>query len=193
MRNKINKIKGKKALFTFNMAYMVIRLIFLVIVLFSVIMLVGMFLKINADTFYVEADLFAQSLIYSPHGISYYNPLLYKIQPGIIDKTEFTSGITESRINNHSFYYGKKNKHLAVKITLQDTEGNINDTIYYNKGEGKAHGYKFWDPIAKAEIEGEGAARYLPKTIPVLIRENSGQNVIYNAGSISFEITMPNK
>ncbi|MBC8444054.1 hypothetical protein H8D83_00560, partial [Candidatus Woesearchaeota archaeon] len=45
----------------------------------------------------------------------------------------------------------------------------------------------------KAEIEGEGAARYLPKTIPVLIREDLGHDLIYNAGSISFEITMPNK
>jgi len=193
MKTKINHIKGKKGLFTFNMVYMIPRLIFLIIVLFSVIMLVGMFLKIHADTFYVEADLFAQSLIYSPHGISYYNPLLYKVQPGIIDKTEFTSGIIESRINNNSFYYGKQNKHIAAKITLTSVDNSTNHTIYYNEGRGKAYGYKFWNPIAKAEIEGKGAARYLLKIIPTLIKESSGHNVIYIPGSISFEITMPNK
>ena len=171
-----NHTMNKKALISFNMINMIPKLIFLIIVLLSVVILIGIFINMGRDIYYKEADLFTLNLFYSPHGISYFNPDLNRITSGIIDEQELISNITEKRLNN-SFYYGRQNEHLAAKIqiskqTLSMPRFTSIKTIYYNQGKTTSYGYKFWEPLSFKE--GIGSPYYFARTMPIQIRTTSG-------------------
>jgi len=165
---------NKKALMSFNMMNMIPRLIFLVIVLLTVVILVSIFDNMGQEIYYKEADLFTLELFYSPHGISYFNPDLNRVTPGIIDEQELILNITEKRLKD-SFYYGDPNEHLAAKIQVIKQIPFLPDipikTIYYNQGQGTSYGYEFWEPLSFRE--GKGSPYYFARTMPIQIRTTS--------------------
>lgn len=181
-------IHNKKGLMTFNMVNMIPRLIFLVLVLVTFFLALGMLLKGQPATEDLESDLLTMNMLYSTNGISYFNPETNRPQPGIIDLENFKSGKVEERINKE-FFYGQENKHLAAKITLLDYNGNELSEIYYNKGEGHTYGFSYWAPLA--EREGKGTPNYYIRSMPVLIRDKTSTSTDLYSGNVVIEVVMP--
>jgi len=190
----LKNITNKKGNMTFNMVNMIPRLIFLVIVLLSVVLLISVFLNIIVDVNYQEADLMSLNLIYSPQGISYFDPNLNRVIPGVIDKEEFMSNKIETRLNN-SFSYGEKNKHIAAQIKLIESKNLLTltptKTIFYNSEDGKTYGYAFWEPLV--EMRGKGAPYYLMRSFPVRLREEINDKIVFSEALIVIEVLIKSK
>ncbi|MFC1801153.1 hypothetical protein ACFLZB_01720 [Nanoarchaeota archaeon] len=89
----------------------ILRIIFWIIVIIAVYGITSYLIDVKFQPWQAEADGFALRTLYSPNGISYFDPLAGKVQPGTIDLARFKSGIWEE-----SVYYGEE--HLAAKMTL---------------------------------------------------------------------------
>jgi len=121
-------MKNKKAQ-AFSMVWWIPRIIFLVIVLSSVIFLTTMYINTEKETWKTESELFIHRLIYSPNGISYYDPLTNRVYPGIIDLKK----IKNTEIINRSLFYGKDNKHIGANISVYDKNDNLLAQGIYNE------------------------------------------------------------
>ncbi len=129
MKQKI--IQQNKALMSFNMLMWIPRIIFMVIVLFSVIFLATWYAWQEIHSWQAESGLITQRMLYSINGISYHDPLSSRLYPGIIDLSKFQNN--QIPILDSSIYYGPENKHLGAKITIKDMQDNIlREGIYNN-------------------------------------------------------------
>ncbi len=189
-KTTIHKKFGKKGSMTFNMIMMIPKLIFLTIVLLSVVILVSLFMTMSPGVNYKESDLFTLELLYSPHGISYYDTDLNRVLPGVIDEQELMRDTTEERLHS-SFYFGEPNEHISARIRFLDKDYNIFKTIYYNQGEGKTYGFKFWEPLAQRQ--GKGAPYYFIRTMPAFLRKEIAQQVSLSPITISIEVLKKKK
>ncbi|MBW2966386.1 hypothetical protein KY342_04755 [Candidatus Woesearchaeota archaeon] len=118
----------KKGLISFNMMMWIPRIIFMVIVVTSIIILISVHYRIELDVSGAESELFVQRLLYSPHGICFYDALSNRMYPGIVD-------LNNLDLINKSIFYGE-NKHIGAKLTFTDINGNnlaekiYNDIVY---------------------------------------------------------------
>lgn len=148
----------KKALMSFNMMMWIPRFIFLTIVLLSVIFMTQAFLRSESDTSYSRAEIFSQSLIYSPKGISYYSPLENRIYPGVIEPSRMDN--IEKRIET--------NQKISAMLELQDLQGRSIKKTYY-KEEDFSNNF----PIAQTGLPGKGGVLKLEKELFVLYKDNN--------------------
>ncbi|MBT7903497.1 hypothetical protein HN587_06560 [Candidatus Woesearchaeota archaeon] len=162
-------MKNKNALITFNILAMIPRIIFLILAMIAIVILVRLFVVGQLDIDPVIADVFEHSLLYSPGGISFHDPLTGRIYPGVIDGTQF--GINKLDLNK-SLSLGN-NRLIAARINLETfaLEGKpivvgypilfYNEDWYYN-----------WKPLAdlNSNLKGLGKADYHVRTLPVVVR-----------------------
>lgn len=181
-----------KSATSFNMIYMIPRLMFLVIVVLTIVFMLNGFRDVSyQDAIYAEQQMFTEWILYSSNGVSYFDTSLNSVLPGVINKEDIDSGLIEYRLNQ-TMPYGGKNKHIAIRISFIDKNKNkLGDSIYYNKGQGKSYGFLFWEPLS--QMRGEGAASYFIRVLPCLIREiNNNQVVEYTRGNMILEVVIPN-
>lgn len=182
------KNMNKKAGITFNMVNMIPRFIFMIFVLITFMLTINVLLRPDPQTKSLEMDLFTFSLLNSPHGISYFDPDLNRVIPNTINLEDFETNLIEERLNN-SFYYGDENLHIAARITLADKQGNELANVFYNGGLGKTYGFEYWAPVA---IEsGRDVPSYYVRSMPILIRDNSLNNLRLYPGTVLIEVVTP--
>ncbi len=104
---------NKKGISTFAIAMWILRFLFLGIVSFIIILLVGFFAKIDIDTFNVEPDIIVYNMMYSPHGLSYYDAVSNRVYPGIID----IEGTAIDKINY--------SQHIGAMVVVRDLDGSV--------------------------------------------------------------------
>ena len=147
---------NKKALMQFNVMMWIPRLVFMVVVISSILLLVGLYFKMELTVSRAESELFMQRLLYSPHGLSFYDPYSNRIYPGIID-------VNNLDLINKSLFYGE-NKHIGAKLTLTDMNNNVlAERTYY---------YLVYRRIAQ---EGKGGVDVFRKALNVVIKNESKQ------------------
>ena len=174
---------NKRGNIAFNVLMWFFKIFFVIIVLFAVVLLIRSFIITELDIFNAEADIFVQKILMSRNGISYTDPDLDRVYPGIIDKVTFESFEIESLLNT-SIYYGKDNKKIAANITLKNDAGNTIRSIVYNKNQ-----YHYWKVLLEASwISGPGGVRSKTKQFNVLIKD---QDSIQN-GFLIIEVIIPN-
>ena len=157
----------KKALMEFNVMMWIPRIIFMVIVIMSILLLVGTYFKMELTTARAESELFINRLLYSPHGISFYDPYSNRLYPGIID-------LNNLDLINKSLFY-EENTHIGAKLTFTDISNNIlAERIYYNL---------VYRRIAQEE---KGGVDVFRKSLNVIIKNESKQT----AGILNMEIVM---
>jgi len=145
---------SKKAQMIFNTYIMIFfRITIVLLVAISMKLFVYAFIDNSTDTDRVESEIFMQSLLNSPNGISYDDNRIY---PGLIDIKQFK----EADLDKAFFY--EKNRFLAAKIELLDFEGNMIEEKIYNEAY-----YQIWYPMAITG--GKGSASILQKIHPVQI------------------------
>ena len=122
----------KKASISFQSLIWVFRIIFIIIMCFSVIFMIGAFISTHIDVFEAEADIFFQRLVHSKNGISYYDEEIDRLYSLVIDIDKIKSDSFEEELGK-AIYYGDENKQVGARIHVQDLEKNINITLFYNK------------------------------------------------------------
>lgn len=173
----------KKASISFQSLIWVFRIIFIIIMCFSVIFMIGAFISTHIDVFEAEADIFFQRLIHSKNGISYYNEEIDRLYPLVIDLDKLKSDSFKEEIEK-SIYYGDKNKQVGARIHVQDLEKKINLTLFYNK-----EFYNSKKVLVDAKLtEGPGGARAIVREISVLVKE--GQDL--RKGMLLVEVVIQN-
>lgn len=110
---------NKKGISTFAIAIWLLRFLFVMIVFFSIYFLVNLYNKVDINEFNVEPDVFVQNMLYSSHGLSYYDPITNRVYAGIID-------LNSTVIDKIAY-----SKHTGAKIIVKDFNGNVlfNKTI----------------------------------------------------------------
>jgi hypothetical protein len=165
---------------TFQILMMIPRLVFLVIVMFSIIFLINSYLVESIQIFDAEADLFTANTLYV---ISDVNNYTNTIETGIIDLQDFKSGKIEEKLNQ-SIYYGDDNRKIAANITLKDSNKNDLSSFIYNPEK-----YDEWDIKVKAFWNnGPGGVQSKVNNIYVLIKDG----VDLKSGILEIKIIIPN-
>jgi len=158
----------KKGLISFNMLMWIPRIIFMVIVVFSIMFLIGIYFKFEVNISDAESELFIQRLLYSPHGISFYDPYSNRVYPGIID-------LDNLDLINKSVFYGEEQKHIGAKLSIYDINNNLLAERIYNN--------VVYRRIAQ---EGKGGVDVYRKKLYVLVKNESKQI----SGRLNAEVVM---
>jgi len=130
---------NKKAIYTLDLMIWILRIFFVLIVIFVVSLLIRKHIFAKVDVSSTDSLLVSNRLLRSEH-IFYNNPLTGKLDTGIVDWAKFTSQGVEKELFD-SIYYGSKNRHAGAKLTVDFGyffPGPKKD-IYYNK--------KFYDEL----------------------------------------------
>ncbi len=151
------------------------RLLFLIIVLFSVVFLIRQFVVNNLNVQDVQAEVFIDRVLYSPNGIIYYDNSVQRAVPGIIDPLKLNS----DSLNSLADY--KNSNFIAANITLYDDKNNVVSSAAYNK-----ESYLNWNPIALSRLQGAGGVKRTTKTILVNYIDTK-----LHQGYLRFEVLMP--
>ena len=146
----------KKALLSFNMLMWIPRIIFMTIVIFSILLMVGSYFRFEIAISGAESELFVQRLLNSPHGISYYDPLSNRVYPGIIDLDNFD-------LLNKSVFYGEQ-KQVGAKLIVKDLGNKVLSERIYNN-----------IVYRRLAQEGKGGVDVFRKSLYILVRNESGQ------------------
>lgn len=156
---------NKKAIYTLDLMIWILRLAFVLIVIFVVSLLIRKHIFAKVDVSTTDSLLVSSRLLRSEH-IFYTNPLTNKIDAGIIDWGKFMSSDLERDLF-YAIYYGEKNRHAGAKLTVDFGyffPGPKQD-VYYNK--------KFYDELLiqkKAWFGGRVGATIT--SVPVFVLKN---------------------
>jgi len=159
-------------------AYMMafIRFFVLAFVALALVFFMRQYMTIDIDTSNVETEVFAQSLLYSPHGIS-------TGRPGTLDADDFRNpGATEARLAQ-AFHFEDENRFIAARLDLIRNSHSYLEPVYYNKKY-----LDIWEPMARSWLGGKGSATILEKYYQVLVEDNGAQ---YDA-LLKMTIVLPN-
>lgn len=157
------------------------RLLFVIVVFFSIITITKLSIKEKIDIFEVESKLLVHRLILSKD-LNYVDVEINRRYVGIIDIEKFNSEDFKKNILN-SIYYGKINSEASAKIVLEDTEiGEFYET-YYNEEL-----YKEKKVLVEAKLIGIGAARGFVTEFYVLIKDKDK----IRKGVLSIDAVLPN-
>ncbi len=151
------------------------RLLFLIIVLFSVVFLIRQFVVNNLNIQDVQAEVFVNKVLYSPNGILFYDNSLQRTVSGIIDPSKLNPEILDLLMDY------KTQNFIAANITLFDTNNNIVSSAAYNK-----ESYLNWNPIAQSLLKGSGGVKRTSKTILVNYIDTK-----LHQGYLKFEVLIP--
>jgi hypothetical protein len=169
-------MNNKKAQTGHTIVKSLVWFIFLIIVLFSIVLLVRTNITNTIDIKNVEAEVFYYG---SLSALSFKEDLIDRSYNGIIDLNKFNNHNLESKI-----YYGEENYHMTAKFTLFDKSDNIIKEFIYNQD-----GFDKYEPLTKSTIFGPGSATKVLKEIPIMIKDNDK----YYSGLLKSIIIYPNK
>lgn len=157
----------------------IIRVFFLIVVIFAILILIRMYIVFSVDTFDAETEIIYNRFLYSVNGISYYDYKINRLYPGIIDVKRLDSSIL-----NKSADFGE-DPHIGAMFVLKNIRKEVKKTVFYNKVlyEEKIRLFR------GGMTEGPGGARAVKKENYVLYRDNDGST---KQGFLEVEIVIPN-
>lgn len=163
------------------------RMIFLIVVAFVLVLLVGKFVQTNIDVRETEARLMIERIMYSPNTFNYVEPETGRVYPGIIDLEKFSAAKDQnppakdqqtapSQRLDAAVSYGNYDFILAAKLELKNPDGTkFKDSkdaeiapVFLNKDN-----YNNWKPRQATGLLGPGGASGIEVTRAVLVREGS--------------------
>ncbi|MFW6311982.1 MAG: hypothetical protein ACOC1K_07085 [Nanoarchaeota archaeon] len=167
----------KNGIISLQMMQWVGKLIFLVIVVFSCIFLIRMYMDTDLEVNETEFNVMIYRLLYSKNGISFYNDVTSEVEALVIDMSKF------EELNN-SIFYGEENSHIAANIVVKDSDNKVLLDWIYNKDK-----WKIWEIIANLKWPGPGGMydsgiRKYP--VDIMIDENS-----IKKGIVEIRLIMP--
>lgn len=176
---------NKKGIISFNMINTVLRLVFLTVVFFVVVLMLNVAISMNSESERLEADVFIHRLLYSPSGVFMFDQVTGRVVTSIVDSSQLTTERIESDI------YFKASSHIGAKIELykfskleEGAEFISVKNVYFQKSN-----YDSYKPIYDAwgKIPGIGGMTQYTQSIPVVIDEDG----VRTLGRIEFEVLIP--
>ena len=158
MKFKLNK----KAQETFTILQSIPRIIFLVVVLFSVVLLVRKFTLDTLNVQEVQSEVFTNRLLYSPNGILYLHPDTKQTVFAVIDPNKITNENIDRLMNYTEEFF------IAGQISLFDENNNLVALATHNNRT-----FNRWLPIARGTSSGSGGVKELNRTTYVQYVEDN--------------------
>ena len=167
---------------SFDVIVNLFRLLFAIVVFFSIYFLAKAFIIEKIDVFEVESKLLANRIALS-NNINYVDKDINRVHIGIIDLQKFLASDFEKNILN-SIYYGKENSEAAAKLTLKNLDDKKEYEVFYNKEL-----YNEKKVLVEAKLVGAGAAKRLDTNYYVLIKDNNK----LKKGVLNVDAILPNR
>lgn len=176
------KTLNKKSTVSLEMTLWIPRLIFLVVVIFSIYLLIKLFITNKIDTFDVETSLFANSILFSK-SLNFFDGDTNRINIGTIDLQKFESENTWQKLESEIGY--SNDKKIAARISLKNLDNGMNyNDVFYRKDF-----YEQKKVIADAGFtKGPGGAKSSTKNFYVLIKDKDS----ISKGLSTIDVVMPN-
>ena len=158
------------------------RLIFLVVVFFSIVFLARAFIIQKIDIFEVESKLLIHRIALS-NEINYVDKDLSRTYIGIVDLQKFTSGDIQNNLLN-LIYYGKINSVASAKLTLKNLDDKQEYEVFYNK-----YLYDEKKVLVESKLIGAGAPKRFDADFYVLIKDKEK----LKRGVLNIDAILPNR
>lgn len=158
---------------SFSQVIWVFRLIFLGMAIMFCLLLILMYINVSYASEPAEREILIQRILFSPNGISYYNPLTGIVEAGTIDLKKFEKNVLDKAIHYDRDY-------MAARMDLNDLETGKPYVGYYNKDF-------YQEKIVLRGLKGSGGVDILERNFYVLIKDGEE---IHN-GTLNFEVVMP--
>ena len=174
----------------YQLMFAMYRAMILVIVIVSILLITKIFAKITLDTQEAEMELFAQQLLYSQNGISYYDDNLHKVYPGIIDYRMLKNKAVFENKLMQAFHYKEfplSAAQFEIVVYEQSDEYEIFEKIHYQKEY-----FEQLHVLAQTGIGGAGGAKEIYKEIPVIIRKETAQGTQFYPAMLKMVIVSSN-
>jgi hypothetical protein len=141
----------------------------------AIVLFTAMHLNLSTESFEAESEIFIHNLVYSPHGISYYDGISGRLYPGTIDLSKFTNS-TAPLLQKSADFGG--DRHIGAKITVYDFAGAPLTYAVYNP--------LTYQRIEERGVSGIGGVDVKEKQIYVLIKDKNN----FYPGKISFSVVI---
>lgn len=172
---KLTKL-NKKAQESFSLLQTIPRIIFLIVVLFSIVYLIRTYVVTNLNVQETQSEVFMNRIIYSQNGISFSDEL--GVNPGIIDPAKITNANLDAMMDYDEETF------IAGKVQLVDIDGKEVASGVYNEKT-----YNRWKPIASVGVSGAGGVSIFTKNMYVnYLVEGS-----LKPGFLKMEVLLPGK
>ncbi len=162
----------------FNETIAIVYIIFLAFVTISLVFLLRHTIFLFADTSRTEADTYLNFILYSREGLSYYDPDIDRVYPGVIDRARFVPGTIESGL---SFQGVRADKELpAAKFELYNLRTGAVQQLYWNE-------QWFLRLEPKSGLFGTGSPNQVTKSFPIIIKNDT----VEDPGLLAVEVIVP--
>lgn len=174
--------RKKRALTSFNMLVMMLRIVFLVIALLAIIVIISFGLEVNLETKSTEAYTLMGRLLYSPEGLSLNDPITGRVVSGVID----VNNLNNSRLD--SGVYIKSNNRLCARAEIYIYTNSTPEFVGVAKF--KEDLFNAYNPMADswAKIPGVGGVDKFDQTYPIIVQRADGSRAL---GKVDFRVLIP--
>lgn len=162
-----------KGLIAFNELIWIVRIIFVVIVFVMATVVYFYVVNVTFATEGEEMGIFMYRLLYSPTGISQFDPLSGRVYPGVIDIQRLENNAWQESIDFDGEY-------MAAKLTLQSD--GTERVFYYHQQK-----YDDWGVLASVR---DSNIVSIEKSVPVQVTQPSQP---LRSGVLTFHVLTPKK
>lgn len=156
---------NKKAI-SFDMLQWLMRLLFLTVVIFSVVLLLNVYTTKKLDVKELQAEILINRLILSPDGISKFDYVSGRVIPLIIEDLSLQENKDKMEQKlMQTIKYDKKN-FIAAKMEIFENQESVLATFYYDQSTYENIAPRTW-------IEGIGGALSYERIFPVIYKGES--------------------
>ena len=162
------KTNRKKAEISSEVILIIPKIIFIIVVIFSFVILVKILIVTNVNVRDTESQILINRILFSKDSISYFDADTERLYPGIIDLKLFEalSKNNPNILDMSTISYGGDNPIIAAKLTLK-SEPNKDIVAYYNKER-----FDKWEPRVLPGIKGgEGSIKAFRIQKNVLVKD----------------------
>jgi len=171
----------KKGTLTLEMGLWIARIIFYVIVVYSLVFFIEFFVFEDVETFDTEANLFVQRIIFS-NKLNAFDEEIGRVDYGLIDLQNFTSASIENELEKEIDY--GENAKISANINLKRLDEGSDYDIFYQKLL-----YEEKKVLTDAGLErGPGGVKSITKDTIVRIKNED----VIEIGLLTIEVIIPN-
>ncbi|MFQ5474350.1 MAG: hypothetical protein ACE5DM_00805 [Candidatus Nanoarchaeia archaeon] len=177
-------MRNKRAVTSFNMIVMMVRMIFLIVVALVIVIIINVALDLQIDTKGTEANILMSRMLYSPEGISEVDLITGRVNTGVVD----VKNMDDARLDNGIFI--KNNNRIAARANLYEYKGVGKLSTFVAQAKYNGDLFDSLEPIAEAfyNVGGIGGVLMFQKEYPVVIKKEDGERVL---GKVEFSVLIP--
>jgi len=180
-------IRDRKGLTAYNMIIMIMRIVFLVIALLSVVIIMSIAINVNLETKESESVLLIARMMYSPEGLSRIDPITGRVATGVIAVDQMNATRLDDGI------YIKNNNRIAARAELYEyasMEGDDPEASFVKMVKFNGDVFDSYEPLADGFLgaSGIGGVYKYETKYPVIVLKEDGSRSL---GYMSFKVLIP--